>query len=114
MNGGTGEDKRRPLKAASPLAQGGIGAIELAIRYERMWFDSSPVPQDSTPLRNPRAEAIFSSGDTALTLGINWTLNRFVKIQFNGIREQVDDIQRNPVPNGAAFWSRVLRFQFVL
>jgi phosphate-selective porin OprO/OprP len=110
----TGEDKRRPLKAAEPFAQGGIGAVELAIRYERMWFDSSPVGQDSTPLRNPRAETILPSGDKVLTLGINWTLNRFVKIQFNGIREQVEDIQRNPVPNGAAFWSRVLRFQFVL
>ena len=109
----TGEDKKRPLKAAEPFAQGGIGAIELAIRYERMWFDSTPVGQDE-PLRNPRAETIFPSGDQALTLGVNWTLNRFVKMQFNGIREHVDDTQRNPVPNGAAFWSRVIRFQFVL
>ena len=109
----TGEDKRRPLKAAEPFAQGGIGAIELAIRYERMWFDSTPVGQDQ-PLRNPRAETIVSSGDRALTLGISWTLNRFTKIQVNGIREHVEDPERNPVPNGAAFWSRVIRLQFVL
>ena len=109
----TGEDKKRPVKAAEPFAQGGIGAIELAVRYERMWFDSTPVGQD-VPLRNPRAETIFPSGDKALTLGVSWTLNRFVKIQVNGIREQVEDPQRNPVPNGAAFWSRVIRFQFVL
>jgi phosphate-selective porin OprO/OprP len=109
----TGEDKKRPVKAAQPFAQGGAGAIELAGRYERMWFDSTPVGQD-VPLRNPRAETIFPSGDKALTLGVSWTLNRFVKIQFNGIREQVEDPERNPVPNGAAFWSRVIRFQFVL
>jgi phosphate-selective porin OprO and OprP len=109
----TGEDKKRPVKAAQPFAQGGIGAIELAARYERMWFDSTPVGQD-VPLRNPRAETIYPSGDKALTLGVSWTLNRFVKIQVNGIREQVEDPQRNPVPNGAAFWSRVIRFQFVL
>ena len=109
----TGEDKKRPLKAAQPFAQGGIGAIELAIRYERMWFDSAPVGQDE-PLRNPRAETILLSGDNALTLGVNWTLNRFTKIQVNGIREHVEDPQRNPVPNGAAFWSRVIRLQFVL
>jgi phosphate-selective porin OprO/OprP len=109
----TGEDKRRPVKAASPFAQGGIGAIELAGRYERMWFDSTPVGQD-VPLRNPRAETILPSGDKALTLGINWTLNRFLKVQVNGIREQVEDPQRNPVPNGAAFWSRVIRLQIVL
>jgi phosphate-selective porin OprO and OprP len=109
----TGEDKRRPVKASEPFAQGGIGAIELAARYERMWFDSTPVGE-AVALRNPRAETIFASGDKALTLGINWTLNRFVKIQVNGIREQVEDPQRNPVPNGAAFWSRVIRLQFVL
>jgi phosphate-selective porin len=109
----TGEDKKRPLKAAEPFAQGGIGAIEVAIRYERMWFDSTPLGQD-VPRRNPRAETIFESGDHALTLGVNWTLNRFVKLQVNGIREHVDDPQRNPVPNGAAFWSRVIRLQFVL
>ena len=65
-------------------------------------------------LRNPRAEKILPSGDQALTLGINWTLNRFVKIQVNGIREHVEDPQRNPVPNTDAFWSRVVRLQFVL
>jgi len=109
----TGEDKKRPLKAAEPFAQTGIGAVELAIRYERMWFDSSPPGQD-VPLRNPRAETIFTTGDRALTLGVNWTLNRFTKLQINGIREHVEDPERNPVPNGAAFWSRVIRLQFVL
>ena len=109
----TGEDKKRPLKAAQPFAQGGIGAVELAIRYERMSFDSSPAGQDE-PLRNPRADTIFLSGDRALTLGLNWTLNRFTKIQVNGIREHVEDPQRNPVPNTDAFWSRVIRLQFVL
>ena len=59
-------------------------------------------------------ETIFPSGDRALTLGVNWTLNRFVKIQVNGIREHLEDPERNPVPNGGAFWSRVLRLQFVL
>ena len=45
----------------------------------------------------------------------NWpTLNRFIKLQFNGIREHVDDPDRNPVPNGAAFWNRVIRLQLVL
>ena len=109
----TGEDKQRPVKAAAPFARGGIGAIELAARYERMWFDSTPVGLDEA-LRNPRAETILPSGDRALTLGLNWTLNRFTKVQVNGIREHVEDPQRNPVPNGAAFWSRVIRLQIVL
>jgi phosphate-selective porin OprO/OprP len=108
----TGEDKRRPVKAAEPFAQGGIGAVELAARYERMWFDSVPGGTDEA-LRNPRAETILPSGDHALTLGVSWTLNRFTRILVNGIREQVEDPERNPVPNGAAFWSRVIRLQLV-
>ena len=64
--------------------------------------------------RSPRAESILPSGDRAVTIGVNWTLNRFVRIQLNGIREHVEDVERNPVPNTTAFWSRVLRFQFVL
>ena len=63
----TGEDKKRPIKAAEPFARGGIGAIELAARYERLWFDS-PAGNDA-PFRNPRAQTIFPSGDRALTLG---------------------------------------------
>jgi phosphate-selective porin len=100
------------LTPAAPLFNGGVGAIELAARYERLWFDSIGGADD--PFRNPRAETIFPTGERALTLGVNWTLNRFVKVQFNGIREHVEDPERNPVPNGAPFWSRVLRVQFVL
>jgi phosphate-selective porin OprO/OprP len=108
----TGEKKTRPVKPAADFLRGGIGAIELAGRYERLWFNS-PGGTDQ-PFRNPRAETVFPGGDKVLTLGVNWTLNRFMKVQFNGIRDHVEDIERNPVPGGAAFWSRILRFQFVL
>jgi hypothetical protein len=37
-----------------------------------------------------------------------------VKLQFNAIREQVEDPQRSPVSNGSAFWSRIARLQLVL
>jgi phosphate-selective porin len=100
------------VKAAQPLFRGGIGALEIAARYERLWFDSAGGADQ--PFRNSRAETILPTGDRALTLGVNWTLNRFVKVQVNGIREHVEDPERNPVPSGAAFWSRVIRFQFVL
>jgi phosphate-selective porin OprO and OprP len=109
----TGEDKKRPIKAAEPLFQGGIGAVEIAARVERLWFDSVGAGGDE-PFRNPRAQTIYPGGNRALTLGVNWTLNRFIKIQVNGIREHVEDPERNPVADGAAFWSRVLRLQFVL
>jgi len=108
----TGERKTRPVKAEENFLQGGWGALELAARVERIWFDSAGGADD--PFRNPRAETIFPETNRALTLGVNWTLNRFVKLQFNGIREHVEDAERNPVQNGAAFWSRVVRLQFVL
>jgi phosphate-selective porin OprO/OprP len=108
----TGEKKKRPVKPAEDLLRGGWGAVEVVGRYERLWFDS--VGSSANAYRNPRAEVIVPSGDRALTIGANWTLNRFVKLQINAIREHVEDIDRNPVPNGSAFWSRVFRLQFVL
>jgi phosphate-selective porin OprO and OprP len=108
----TGEDKKRPVKPEADFLQGGIGAVELAGRYERLWFGSERGVDPA--FRNPRAETILQNGDRVFTVGVNWTLNRFVKLQFNTIREHIEDAERNPVPNGAAFWSRVMRFQFVL
>jgi phosphate-selective porin len=108
----TGERKARPVKANGEFLQGGWGALELAARYERLGFDSAGGSDE--PFRSPRAETILPTGDRALTLGVNWTVNRFVKVQFNGIREHVEDIERNPVPDGAPFWSRIIRLQFVL
>jgi len=109
----TGEEKKRPVKAANEFVTGGgIGAIEVASRFERLWFDS--VNGAAGAYRSPRAESILPSGNRALTLGVNWTLNRFTKLQFNVIREHVEDEERNPVPGSSAFWSRVMRLQFVL
>jgi phosphate-selective porin len=108
----TGEDKSRPLRPRKPFLQGGLGAFEVAGRIERMWCDS--VGGQDQPFRNPRAERILPSGDRALTIGVNWILNRWVRLQVNGIREQIQDAERSPVPNGTAFWSRVVRLQFVL
>ena len=108
----TGENKQRPLRPLNDIFNGGIGALEVAARVERIWGDSAGGGDE--PFANPRALVILPSGEKAVTVGINWTLNRFVKIQFNAIREQIEDADRNPVPNGAAFWSKVLRFQLVL
>jgi phosphate-selective porin OprO/OprP len=108
----TGETKARPLRPRRPFLQGGIGAVEVAARYERLWYDS--VDGQGPPERNPRAPNILTSGDRALTLGVKWFLNRWLIVQFNGIREEVEDPERSPVPEGDPFWSQVVRFQFVL
>jgi phosphate-selective porin OprO and OprP len=108
----TGERKERPVRPAENFLTHGIGAVEVAARIERIWFDS--VGDTDQAFANPRAEHILPSGERALTLGVNWTLNRFVKLQFNAIREHLEDPERNPVPSREAFWSRVFRLQLVL
>jgi phosphate-selective porin len=108
----TGENKQRPLRPMEPVLGGGFGAVEVAGRIERIWADSALGSDEA--FANPRAEVILPSGEYALTLGVNWTLNRFVKIQFNAIREQPMDADRDPVASGASFWSKILRFQLVL
>lgn len=103
----TGERKNRPLRPRHRF-----GAVEAAGRFERIRF--AGVPGEDTPFRNPRAETIFPVADEAATVGVNWYVNRWVKVQVNGIRERVDDVERSPVPDGAAWWSSVLRFQLAL
>src|SRR5437660_1352830 len=114
----TGEAKKRPVKPAADFLQGGIGAVEVVARIERLWYDSVG---GGEPYRSVRAESILPAGEHAFTVGVNWTLNRFVKLQVNGVRELTngvrdhsDDTNLNPVQTGRAFWSRIFRLQLVL
>jgi phosphate-selective porin OprO and OprP len=109
----TGEDKKRPLKPAEDFLRGGWGAVEVVARVERLWYDSVG-PPTGVAFRNPRAKTILPTGDRAVTMGVNWTLNRFAKLQLNAIREHLEDSDRNPVATGGALWSRIVRIQLVL
>jgi hypothetical protein len=72
----TGEAKTRPVKPDREFLRGGMGAVEVAARYERIVFDSVNGAVDA--FSNPRAENILPTGERALTLGVSWTLNRFM------------------------------------
>ena len=100
----TGEEKERPVRPKRRF-----GAVEAAGRYERLWFDSTGI--DGPPLRNPRADNMLPTGEHVLSLGINWYITRWVKLQFDTIREEPQDPERSPVGPGDAFWSPVFRFQ---
>ena len=100
----TGEEKERPVQPKRRL-----GAVEAVARYERLWFDSAGGEEPA--LRNPRADAILVSGEHVLSLGINWFITRWVKLQLNAIRERPQDPERSPVAAGDAFWNTVFRFQ---
>ena len=52
--------------------------------------------------------------DRVWTSGVNWYVNRWIKIQANAIREAIEDEARTPLVGTRTFWSGVLRMQLVL
>ncbi|MDY0959610.1 porin [Sphingomonas sp. CFBP8993] len=69
-------------KVLRPFTSGGRGAIELATRYEELDYSDNPT----------------AGRGSALTLGINWYLNNFVRLQLNAI----DWTVANPTQLGGA------------
>lgn len=111
----TGDKKADGLDATKrPIFRGGIGAIEIAGRLEKLTFDSTAAPNGSDPSTSPRADVILGNSDRVLTLGANWYLNRWVKVQFNLIKETLSDPDQGPLPTQPSFWSRVFKVQFTL
>jgi hypothetical protein len=49
-----------------------------------------------------------------VTLGVNWYVNRWIKLQFNTIKETLSDPELGPLPSKASFWTRVFRLQLSL
>ena len=107
----TGEKKAEGLETPRrPLFQGGFGAVELAVRVERIRFGSlggDPLASDA-----PRTEVVLGNGDRAVTFGVNWYVNRWIKIQTNLVRNTIALPDQGPVPSQSVFWSRIVRFQF--
>lgn len=100
------ENPRRPLPR-------GPGAIEAAVRLEAIKFSSTaPDKNADEPSSSPRADAVLGNGLRALTVGVNWFPMRWVRVQFNVIRESLDDPTQGPLPGKASFWDRVVRVQF--
>ena len=108
----TGEKKAGGLRPRRPFPTAGIGAVEVAARYETLRFGGGDSGQP--PSSSPRAANAAGNAEAIVTLGVNWYLNRFVKAQVNGIREQVEDVATSPVPGRASVWTLAFRLQFVL
>ena len=108
----TGEKRAGGVDPRRPLFQGGIGAIEAAGRYDHLEA-SSHAPGEPAET-NPRALNFAGNGEGIWTIGVNWYVNRWVKIQLNGIRETFDDIDRSPRPGRTTFVTGVCRLQFVM
>jgi phosphate-selective porin len=108
----TGEKKAGGVEPRKEFLRGGVGAIEIGTRYEELSFSSGA--QVEAPSRSPRAPYVTPATDRVWTMGVTWYVNRWVKIQANGIREQVTGGVDGPASEPAAAWSWVCRLQFVL
>jgi len=103
---------RRAMKLAkASQIFAGFNGVELAARTEQLAFGS--VALNEPALRNPRAAHLARIDEQAWTFGVNWTLNRWTKIQFNAIREQLHDTA-NGAPVHVPAWTRVCRVQFAM
>lgn len=108
----TGESKSGGIGPRRPLFRGGFGALELAMRYEELGFGSES--NEGPAFSNPRADNVLQNRDRVWTFGGTWYLNKWAKIQVNGLRESFQDIERSPIPGQAAVWSGICRLQFVM
>jgi len=107
----TGEEKKGKIEPARPLLQGGLGAVEIAGRVEAITFGSSFTSGPAAP--GPRAPRILEKRDAVWTVGVNWYLNEFLRVQANLIREQREE-GGIVLPTFGRTWSRTLRVQFQL
>ncbi len=107
----TGEDKDNNVNPRRPIFQGGIGAIEIGARYDRLEFRSAN--KTGTAFTNPRADPLLANTDRVWTFGVNWMLNRWVRAITNAIHEEFADASRTPDPGTASYWSGLLRLQVV-
>ena len=57
---------------------------------------------------------IPGNSDRVDTFGVNWYANRWIKVQFNVVRDTLTDPLVGPMPSQPSFWSRVFRFQISL
>jgi phosphate-selective porin OprO/OprP len=106
----TGEKKSDTVKPKKDFLKGGAGALELAARYDTIQFGSATHPGVAS--RSARAPNILENRDRVFTLGLNWYLNRFWKVQVNGVRESLGDPANAPITGRTRYWATVMRLQF--
>ena len=89
-----------------------LGVVELAARYETLSFGSGGAEGERST--SARADAVLGNTDRATTIGVNWHVHRWVKVQANVIREDIQRPLMGPLPGRAAFWSRAFRIQLAI
>jgi phosphate-selective porin OprO/OprP len=108
----TGEKKiLGPNRPNRPLGQGGFGAVEVAVRVEKLTFGSIATGVGS---KSPRADILPSNSDRIVAFSGNWFPNRWIKVQMSIFKEELGDPSsiEKELRSTPTFWTRVLRIQF--
>ena len=87
------------------------GRVDAAARYEMLSFGSGGAGE---PSASARADVVLGNTDRVTTFGVNWQVNRWVKVQANAIHEDIARPSMGPLPGRPGFWSRVFRLQLTL
>ena len=91
----TGERKTGTIRPDAPLF-GGPGAVEIALRYEELWFDD--VSNEGFESAGSRAANVRPAGLRAFTGGLSWWPAAFLRLVGNVVVERYDDALRSPEP----------------
>jgi len=89
-----------------------FGIVGLAARYETLSFASKGAKEEAST--SARADAVLGNTDRATTIGVSWQVNRWIKVQANVIREDIQRPSMGPLPGRPAFWSRAFRLQLAI
>jgi phosphate-selective porin OprO and OprP len=101
----TGEKKTRTIRPDASLF-GGPGAVELAVRYEELWFDD--VSNEGFESAGSRAANVRPAGLRAFTGGLSWWPSPFLRLMGNVVFERYDDALRAPEPGKEGNYVSVL------
>jgi phosphate-selective porin len=107
----TGKGKDDNVKAKHPVLKGGRGAIELAVRYEQLGFESAS--KSGTSLTNPRAQYLTPNTDSVVTFGVNWITTKWTRVIVNAVHEDFEDETRTADHGTKSFWSGLVRLNIV-
>ena len=93
----TGGRKTRTIDVEHPINHGGVGAVELGVRYDALEVDDDG-PDSGFAASGSRARNIRAVGSQTLTGGLSWWPVEFVRLMANAVVERYDDPLLAPAP----------------
>ena len=102
-----GGRKTRTMDVEHPIHRGGVGAIELGLRYDALEVDDDG-PDSGFAASGSRARNIRPVGGKTLTGGLSWWPVEFVRLMANAVVERYDDPLLAPVPGRTGDYKALL------